>query len=88
MPCRAINIGGHLIIACGGRRAKPKPCSVCSAPGGYLCDWPLSATKTCDAPLCAEHRQRWSPGVDYCPKHRQDVPEQTSLVAAEGRADG
>ena len=47
-----------------------QPCHVCGAAADFLCDYPIGNGKTCDLPLCNEHRQHI--GIyDYCPAHPQ-----------------
>ena len=71
MPCEIIKTpGGGTIIACrrGERRRR---CHYCSNPAPYLCDFfgPITK-KTCDRPICEDHRDRISSSVDWCKLHR------------------
>lgn len=34
------------------------PCGWCARPALYLCDFPTGPGKTCDAPVCGEHRHQ------------------------------
>lgn len=57
-------------------------CCRCAYIAEALCDYPMGNGKTCDAPLCREHRRRMSDedDIDFCPAHvviaanRQDSP--------------
>ncbi len=53
----------------GWKRQDTRSCSVCGAPGRYLCDYPLAPGKTCDKPLCGRCRVIKGPDQDWCPGH-------------------
>lgn len=36
---------------------------------GFFCDWPTSAGKTCDLPLCEAHAVQIGPNKHHCPAH-------------------
>jgi hypothetical protein len=63
---------GHTIKGwiCGdGIRA----CAFCGKEAEFLCDFPIGDGRTCDLPLCKEHKtHRADVGldVDYCPHHK------------------
>lgn len=69
-----IDFSNAHIFLCRGR-ASVKKCAFCP-PGKpkacvALCDHfndPFDP-KTCDAPMCGEHRGKHGPELDYCPKH-------------------
>lgn len=44
-------------------------CAVCLDAGYYLCDFPVGSGKTCDRPLCDDHRHGVAPDLDYCNAH-------------------
>lgn len=94
MPCRPINLGGGSYAIVCGRGPKPKPCASpgCTKPSVALCDWRLHKLvdgkreytgKTCDAPMCEQHRNRVGTDKDLCAPHltmarAQGVPVTTS----------
>jgi hypothetical protein len=41
----------------------------CHAIAPYLCDWSPDGGKSCDAPMCDEHRAAVGPDRDYCTEH-------------------
>jgi hypothetical protein len=51
----------------------PKPCSShdCLYEAEYLCDFPIGGGKTCDLPLCSDHRANIGPERDLCPIHAE-----------------
>jgi hypothetical protein len=63
----------------GGRRKPPAPCAAkmgvgnqqrrCCDISSFLCDWPASDGKTCDAPLCSRHSRQVGRDRHYCPTH-------------------
>jgi hypothetical protein len=64
--------GTKLPPACCARTA-PKnpivPSQRCLAPSAFLCDWPLEAGGTCDAPLCGAHAVVTGKNRHLCPAH-------------------
>lgn len=52
---------------CGAQSEEPH-CS-CGDFGDYLCDYPVGNDKTCDAPMCDQHRRSVAPEIDYCAAH-------------------
>lgn len=74
MPCQLIN--GAII--CGPRRRRQR-CFYCGKPSDWLCDYPVP-DKSCDRPICADHRinQAWE--VDWCIAH---VPAEESKEVPE-----
>lgn len=57
----------QLIFVCGDGI---RPCHICGAVADYLCDQPIGDGKTCDLPLCNEHRHHIG-AYDYCETHPQ-----------------
>ena len=55
------------VICSKGNRA-PK-CRWCAKTSTKLCDYPLSRSHTCDAPMCDDHAKHQGPNVDTCPDH-------------------
>lgn len=55
----------RLIFVCG---QGIRPCHICGAVADYLCDQPIGDGKTCDLPLCNEHRHHVG-FYDYCENH-------------------
>ena len=57
------------MIACG---PKIVACKFCGEAADYRCDAPIGDGRTCDLPLCTEHKQH-RPDIgsdtDYCPHH-------------------
>jgi len=74
MPCEVIKIpGGATAIVCSrGSRPRPVPCHYCGKPTTILCDFtgPI-AKKTCDRPICENHRDKVGPDLDHCRLHRE-----------------
>jgi len=57
MPCEKIIVNGHVeAIVCS--RTRRRRCRWCENWAPFLCDGPKPAKKsrTCDAPMCADHR--------------------------------
>jgi hypothetical protein len=81
MPCTRTPYG---FICSRGRRTKR--CAYCSAPGAYLCDFPVKAG-TCDRPVCGQHRTNVGPEKDMCRDHAPlwDAAAGKPKAAAEGR---
>lgn len=89
MPFYRTNVG-FMHIKFSGRGPHPKPCVAqigivaegrplqrCMALTGYLCDWPLSDGKTCDAPLCEAHAHQVGRNRHLCQIHfKQHQAEQ------------
>jgi hypothetical protein len=49
------------------------PCAFCSKVSDFYCDAPIGKGRTCDLPLCIDHKyHRPDIGVDidYCPHHK------------------
>lgn len=79
----------HVKLSGKARRNPPKPCVArveregrparCCGISTILCDWPLEAGGTCDAPLCPEHAVEVGRDRHYCPAHaalhREREPE-------------
>jgi hypothetical protein len=80
MPWIDMPGGGHAHILCSrGRRSKR--CPTCST--GYvekLCDFPVGNGKTCDAGMCGRCATAIANEVDYCPKHKGQIPAQGALA--------
>lgn len=57
----------HLKVA---RRPRRVCCAQgCSAWSTRLCDYALSAKRTCNAPMCDAHATSVGPDLDHCPAH-------------------
>jgi len=70
MPCEVKRFAdGSSMIVCI-RPRKPK-CIVCGMYAGFLCDFDIGEGKTCDNPVCAQHRVRIALNVDHCPEHKE-----------------
>jgi hypothetical protein len=88
MPCQFVmGADGSMTILCGPRRASRPPCVGCGQPSSRLCDFPLSATTTCSAALCARCTQRVERDRDRCPDHRVSclAPTRQLTLDLEGR---
>ena len=44
----------------------------CDNPGVFFCDYEAGPFKTCDKPLCSQHRH-YMGGKDYCREHAEMV---------------
>lgn len=44
-------------------------CASCLDVGDFLCDFPVGESKTCDRPMCEDHRHSVAPELDYCDAH-------------------
>jgi hypothetical protein len=69
MPCIPVGLG----IVCTGRQRRQR----CKMPGCNewavaVCDYPIDGSTTCDLRVCARHRVKVAPGVDYCTLHPLD----------------
>ena len=50
-----------------------RPCEFCGHIADFLCDAPIGDGRTCDLPLCREHkyhRPDIGVNIDYCPHHK------------------
>jgi hypothetical protein len=79
MVCDVVRLkDGTRAIVCRARPAR-KRCSLagCERWADYVCDGPRRDGQpgTCDRPLCARHRVRGGPDLDYCPSHRAFAPQ-------------
>jgi hypothetical protein len=54
-----------------GKNLKPEfmPVCACGIFADFLCDYPMAGGKTCDAPLCEEHRHPIRADMDFCLVH-------------------
>ena len=69
--------GGTAII----HGSKPMVACICGEKiSAYLCDYPVGAGRTCDAPLCDDCRTNKGPEVDYCPDHADRGAGQERLL--------
>lgn len=77
MACRTVQMGDATMIVCS-RGQKVKPCDVpgCRKSSVALCDAPVQSKfrKTCDRPMCDDHRYKVSNKVDWCIFHAADRP--------------
>lgn len=39
------------------------PCHYCGRPATFLCDFPVGKDRTCDRPICADHRTKVASGI-------------------------
>lgn len=85
MPCYSIQINGSRGIICA-RGVRSKKCKWCKQPGLWLCDHPLAGKKrkTCDAPMCSEHRTPIGLDEDYCPDCAQELTMNDLQKLAQG----
>jgi hypothetical protein len=61
-----------MIVCSRGRGLKPAPCHYCSKPSIALCDfYGTILKKTCDRPICGDHRVKIGPNVDHCKVHTE-----------------
>ena len=69
MPCYMIHLkdGGKAFL-CGELGPHCSDAN-CGDVGTFLCDFPVSDGKTCEAPLCRGHAFEAAPNVHYCPGH-------------------
>lgn len=88
MPFYRIN-GAIVHIKFGGKKRPPAPCVApigvdaarCCGISQFLCDWPLSDGKTCDAPLCPVHAHEVGKNRHYCHiHHAQHLHQQPQLA--------
>lgn len=70
MPCRPLPDGGFVC----SRGERQRPCE-CGRPAVALCDQVVGRVRfgepvrTCDRPLCRDHRMNVGPNEDYCIEH-------------------
>lgn len=58
------------VIMCGPGLV---PCEFCGEAADFRCDFPIGKGRTCDLPLCTEHKTHLpdvGTGIDYCPHHQ------------------
>jgi len=60
---------GQFTIVCSRGAKRPPKCYFCKKQSTKLCDYPVTRTKTCDAPMCDEHAKRQGANLDTCPNH-------------------
>lgn len=83
MPCRRINFrDGATAIVCGPKVQKLKTCAFCSNWAEFLCDYPVTKTKTCDLPMCKRHRKNIGPNLDYCHQHKGGAVQMALIKSA------
>ena len=73
MACYHVTLpGGFTAIVCGVRGASKCSEQGCNSPHTKLCDFPLSAGRTCDRKLCDRYAIKVGPDRDYCPEHDEE----------------
>lgn len=81
MPCQWVAIPGGGYAHVRTAPAKRKRCPFCTH--GWvekLCDFVVGpGDKTCDAGMCARCASPISRDVDFCPKHRGQIPTPGAL---------
>lgn len=70
LPCGA-RIPSRRVLDLQGRIVQR-----CMAISLYLCDWPLEAGGTCDAPMCDEHAHQVGANRHLCSLHLKMQREQ------------
>jgi hypothetical protein len=68
MPCTRMNVGGIAAIVC--TRAQRKKRCGCGGQASLLCDWKVSPTKTCDAPICTACAEEVATDKHLCRAHQ------------------
>lgn len=68
MSCDIVKVDGIVTIACSRGNRKPLPACHCGVVAVALCDF-KAAGRTCDKPLCPEHRRRVTKDIDFCIGH-------------------
>ena len=71
------------IMMCG---EEIRPCEFCGHVADFFCDAPIGDGRTCDLPLCRDHKyHRPDIGIDidYCPHHK-DTGKNYHTVYKEG----
>lgn len=78
-PCEWLKMeDGTTVHANRGRQKKKCAfCSMIHAP--LLCDYPVGTGKTCDKAVCVGCATRIAIGIDYCPEHKDLLPQQPNL---------
>lgn len=73
MPCERVRFGNGYAIVCTRRKGKRAQvlCESCGDPAERLCDWKLSAERTCDAGVCLRCTTNPAPEKDLCPHHAE-----------------
>jgi hypothetical protein len=66
MPCYTIRNQNGSAILCGNLGP---PCFKCGDVGGFLCDFPVAAGKTCDRSMCGSCAHAVAPDTHYCDAH-------------------
>jgi len=63
------------------------PCAFCGEVADFRCDAPIGDRRTCDLPLCTEHKHHRpdiGSDIDYCPHHRQERLALEAMPCGEG----
>jgi hypothetical protein len=63
------NKDGGVSFTCG---SSITTCSFCGSISEYFCDFPMGDGRTCDLPLCKDHkkhREDIAQDIDFCPHH-------------------
>lgn len=63
------NISAGYIIMCG---KDIRVCEFCGSIAEYFCDFPIGDGRTCDLPICKDHKKHRDDigqDIDYCPHH-------------------
>jgi hypothetical protein len=72
MACKHIRLpDGTVVMVCGIKPARKKPCIQCGKPAGRECDW-------CDRPICSACSTRRG-DVDACADHKYELQEREAI---------
>lgn len=84
MPITTIHGPNGPITAFVCGRSRAKKCGTCGLDATKLCDFPMENGATCDAGICDACATEMGMGIDYCPKHKDRAPAQSSLFERRG----
>ncbi|HYE72630.1 MAG TPA: hypothetical protein VEF04_04830 [Blastocatellia bacterium] len=62
---------GARYIWCGRDLEMPH-CYRCLGFDDFLCDYPVGEERTCDRPMCDDHRNNVAVEIDYCDTHYKE----------------
>ena len=68
MSCERIVVGGVSAIVCTRGRKNRRQCRWCGRGAAFACD-ATKRSRTCSAPMCAEHAREAGPDTHHCPDH-------------------
>lgn len=74
-------IGGEMVTMCGPGMKRVLLCHYpdCFYESEYLCDHPTGEGKTCDLPMCRDHRHKVTGKLDLCEIHHLEFRKKSGI---------